>query len=219
MTDISNRTLGMLMGIALFVSAMGIFSTGSNFFEIVGFATTGTGQARINVTPMIALNMTTTTIDFGNGTVTVSAINCTISSDRFGLNGTNPSKCFKATAGMGNTGSSRGSGFILANVGNVMLNVTVKATKNGSIKSGRDAFWGGKSQNGLYKYKCRGNGTSKLTTYTNVNNLSVFCQTGVPISPSNYFVLDINLTIPKNATNLKNDTLTFTASRACQSAC
>jgi len=120
---------------------------------------------------------------------------------------------------MGNTGSSHGSGFTLANVGNVIINVTVKATKNGSIKTGKDAFWGVKSQNGLYKFKCRGNGTSKISSYTNVNNLSVFCQTNVPISPSNYFVLDINLTIPKNATNLKNDTLTFTASRACATAC
>ncbi|MBS3115187.1 hypothetical protein J4482_01015 [Candidatus Woesearchaeota archaeon] len=219
MADISNKTFITLIGITLFVSAIGMFSTGNDFFNLVGFATSGTGQARINVTPLLALNMTQTIIDFGNGTVAGSAVNCTISSDRLGLNGTNPEKCFVATSGMGNTGSSHGSGFTLANVGNVIINVTVKATKNGSIKTGKDAFWGVKSQNGLYKFKCRGNGTSKISSYTNVNNLSVFCQTNVPISPSNYFVLDINLTIPKNATNLKNDTLTFTASRACATAC
>jgi len=217
MADISNKTFITLIGITLFVSAIGMFSTGNDFFNLVGFATSGTGQARINVTPLLALNMTQTIIDFGNGTVAGSAVNCTISSDRLGLNGTNPAKCFPATSGMGATGSSNG-GFSMENVGNVMINVTVKATKNGSRKDG-NSFWGGKSQDGLYKYRCRGNGTTQITTFTKVFNNTRSCQTNVPIYPSNRFVLDINLTIPKNATNLKNDTLTFTASRACATAC
>ncbi len=221
MADISNKTFITLLGIALFVSAVGMFSTGGNFFKIVGFATSGTGQARINVTPLVALNMTQTIIDFGNGTVAVSAINCTISSNKIGLNSSIPSKCFPATAGMGATGSSRGSGFLLANIGNVMINVTVKATKNGSDPK---TFWGAKSPKGKYLWRCRGNGTTikAKENFTNVNNKTTadLCQTKIPITPGvNGFVLDINLTVPKNATNLKNDTLTFTASRTCASTC
>ena len=217
MPDISNKAFITLMGVALFVSVIGMFGTGNNFLNLAGFATTGTGQTRINVTPLIALNLTNIVIDFGNGTVATNALNCTISSDRIGLNGTNPAKCFPASAGMGATGAARG-GFSMENIGNVMINVTVKATKNGTRKDG-NSFWGVKSQGGLYKYRCRGNGTTQISAFTNVFNNTKSCQTNVPVYPSSRFVLDINLTIPKNATGLKNDTLTFTASRACESAC
>jgi len=213
MVDISKNTLGLFIGLAVISSIVG-FGVQSGLLSILGFATTATGQARINVTPLTALNITHNIIDFGNGTVAASSVNCTLSSDRTGdiLN------CFLPS--WGNDGPLRG-GFNFTNIGNTIINVTVKATKNGSQKTGSTSFWGVKSQGGLYKYRCVGDGgTSKIATFTNVNNKTTRCIDFVPITLSNRgFALHINITIPKNATGVKNDTLTFTASRACASSC
>ena len=221
MSDISNKTFGMLIGIALFVSAVGMFSIpGNDFFSFVGFATTsnGSGQVKINVTALISLNLTRAMIDFGNGTVSSAATNCTLSSNRIGLNSSIPAKCFPAT--WGNTGAGNG-GFSMENIGNVMLNVSVRAYKNGSIRTGTRSFWGTKSQDGKYMYKCFGNGTEPtlIATFIPVRNNSVLCEGRVPVFPSNRFVVDINITIPKNSTGYHNDTLTFVGSRACSSDC
>jgi len=212
MKDVTDRTLTLLIGLAIVVSVVG-FGVQSGLLSILGFATTATGQARINVTPLTALNITHNIIDFGNGTVESANTNCTLSSDRTG----DILSCFLPS--WGNDGPQRG-GFDLANIGNTIINITVKATKNGSMKSGSTSFWGVKSQGGLYKYKCKGNGTSKIATFTNVNNKTTRCIDLVPISvDTRGFSVHINITIPKNASGVKNDTLTFTASRACATTC
>lgn len=216
MADISNKTFGILLGIALFVSAIGIFSIPRNdFFSLVGFVTTGEGQARVNVTPLLSINLTKMLIDFGNGTVATSAVNCTIASNRIGLNNSNPTKCFPNSEVTGVTGAS-GGGFAMQNIGNMIINVTVAAKRNGSDPK---SFWGARSPYGAYRYRCFGNGTSQISAFTKVINKTINCQTMIPVSPANRFVIDINLTIPKNASGIKNDTLTFTASRACASTC
>lgn len=210
MADISNKTFGTLIGIALFISIIGIFSTGTDLFKIIGFATTGTGQARVNVTPLISLNITHNLIDFGNGTVNPGLVNCTMSSDKTGDYLT----CFTPTTG--GDGPISG-GFTVANIGNVNINVTVKATQNGSLKNGNN-FWG--TEGGRYLYKCSGNGTAVISTFQLVNNRTKLCQGNVEsTSGSNGFTLDINITIPGNVTGFKNDTLTFTASRTCPALC
>ena len=209
MADISNSTLGVLVGIALVVSLIGLFSLPQGgLSSITGLGTTGV--ARINITEAARVNVTTTLIDFGNGTLKQGETSCTLSSDRDG----DINDCFQEE--FGNDGPKSG-GFQLVNSGSVNINVTVRGTKNGSLTSGSTSFWG--QANGAYLYRCNGhgNGTDAQNNFTVVQNFTeantLLCMGDLPSADgTDGFHVDINITIPEGATGLFNDTLTFGAS-------
>jgi hypothetical protein len=206
MGDISNKTLGAIVGLALVVSLVGLFSINNG--GLSGLVTYGTtGQARINISELAALNVTHNVIDFGNGTLESSVNNCTLTSER--PSNPDPFNCWTGT------GATSG-GFTVVNVGNVALNVTVKAVKNGSMTSGAKSFFG--TTGSRYMWRCAvgsPNGTNKLAAYTSVRNASTSCVTRLNTTAgSDAFALHLNITIPSTATGRKNDTITFTGIKA-----
>ncbi|HME86921.1 MAG TPA: hypothetical protein VKE88_00750, partial [Candidatus Nanoarchaeia archaeon] len=118
--------------------------------------------------------------------------------------------CF--TPSFGSDGPQSG-GLNVVNVGNVNINVTFAATKNGSQSSGATTFWG--VPGGKYLYKCVGNGTIDASGYANIQNISgQLCVSNVTASAGfDAFTLHVNITIPEAAYGYKNDTLTFFASQ------
>lgn len=205
MSDISNQTLGMLVGIALMVSLFGLFSIPNNLISIGGFGTIG--QARINISSSAALNVTQDMIDFGNGTVESSFTSCTLSSEEFILTGNaDPINCW--------TGSgAQTGGFNVVNIGNTYLNVTATATKR-NLSDGTNSFWG--VTGAQYMWRCIGNGTIASPIYRAIENDTATNCTST-LSPTNgqdAFTMHINITFPSNVTGTHNDTITFTGSLA-----
>ena len=62
MTDISNKTLAVIVGVALVVSLVGLFNLPNSIGLLTGLGTTG--QARINITANAELNVTVATVDW-----------------------------------------------------------------------------------------------------------------------------------------------------------
>jgi hypothetical protein len=205
MADISNKMLGVIVGIALVISIVGLFSIPNEGFTFIGFGTTG--QARINITSSAALNVTQTTIDFGNGTVSQGYPGNCVMSTRDAVR--DPNNCFTATVGLKD--SPTPFDFDIVNVGNVVLNVTINSTY-----SSNTSFWGGVSGGG-YMLSCAGNGTaaSVITGWATPNGTALPCAVYLNATfGQNEFRADINISIPQAAVGVHNDTLTFTGSAA-----
>ena len=201
MADISNKTLGFLVVVALLVSAFGLFSLQNG--GITGLGITGT--TRINITATAAVNVTKTTVDFGNSTIQGNAFNCTITTETATQT---PSGCWGGTYNLG--------GFRVVNVGNVQTNVTVVGTRLNAT-----SFFG--VAGGRYTFRCvvgAANGTSVQTTYTKLNTTAKACVSFLePAAGLDGFSTHVNITIPGAASGVKTDTVTFTATRACASSC
>lgn len=192
MTDISNKTLGVIVGIALVVSLIGLFSLNNSPITGLGH----TGLAKINITQLAEFNVTQTTIDFGNGSIEQGAPGgiCQLTtSEATG----DPRNCWLAdTDGATN-------GFLIENVGNVKLNISVV-----SEKANADDFWG--ASGGQYRFKCSGNGTVLLSDYTTVGTSADDCIGYLNATNGEDVIrMDINITIPASATGIHNDTVTF----------
>lgn len=202
MADITNKTLAVLIGLAIAVSLAGLFSLPNNPFFISGFLVSE-GQARLNITETASLNVTESFIDFGNGTIEQDDLNCTLTSET--PTASDPLDCWSGL------GATRG-GFEAVNIGNVNLNVTITATHNGTNSTD---FWG--VTGGYYMWKCMGNGTIEPSV-VNYSDVAVFarrCTDGLSsIMGTDGFTVHLNITIPPDAIGFKNDTVTFTASKA-----
>ena len=206
MADISNKTLSVVVGLALVITLFGLFSLPNGIGALTGFGTTG--YARINITENAALNVTVSVIDFGNGSVETAYSSCTLTTSEASED---PRNCFLPT---GTSGDGATNGFQIVNVGNVILNVTANSTKSSPVD-----FWGTSTGNEKYALKCSGNGT-----YTNANFSGIYSQVNGndqncvarlnATSGQDEFRMDINITIPDIALGVKNDTITFTGSKA-----
>ncbi len=212
MADISNKMLGIIVGIALVISIIGLYTVSSNFGSITGFGTTGTAQ--INITQSAQLNVTQSLMDFGNGTVAQGfsgsvggCPGCCVMSSLDGSR--DPNSCFTATWGLKDASDS----FHIQNVGNVQLNVTVNSTYNSAA-----AFWG--VSGGNYTFKCLGNVTNYnamayVGNWTTPNGVAQNCSFYLNATTyQNEFLLAINISIPQAASGFKNDTWTFTGTKA-----
>lgn len=201
MADISNKSLGLFVGLALMVSAVGFLSlNGSLVSYLTGLATSDYGEVKINITESASLNLTQRVIDFGNGSVTESYPNCTMTSEIAG----DPNTCF--TAAWGSEGAGHG-GFRVVNIGNVNLNVTVTSIKTAAT------FWG--VTGGEYLFKCTGNNSIAQPNYTALVASAQPCVRNLSVSDgSDAVTVEINITIPITATGYKNDTITITGSKA-----
>ncbi len=205
MEDIPNKTLSVIVGMALVVSVIGMFSLSDHLNLITGFGTTGTAQ--VNITKSAILNVTQPTMDFGNGTISPGA-NCVMSSLDVSRD---PNNCFTASNGLKD---ATNSSFHAQNVGNVALNVTVT-----DLYSNASAFWG--VNGGNYTFECLDNVTNngasgEVTTWTTPNSTAPLkCSLYLNSTYlQNEFLLAINISIPTTAYGFKNDTWTFTATQA-----
>jgi len=71
MSDISNKTLAILVGVAICISLVGIFAAQRGVI-VTGMASTGTGQVNLTITEITSI-LVTNNIDFGAGYVNDSA--------------------------------------------------------------------------------------------------------------------------------------------------
>jgi hypothetical protein len=167
---------------------------------ITGKAPVTTGTISLNIQEQVLINVTTTAMAFGN--VYVNETNCSLNSQEGG-DGT----CPAATAGTGANG-----GLVFENIGNVGINVTINPGKNAS------EFLGGTFGVPLYYLKCRakqGSGTAVLSSYINVTeSTATLCYGDLPYTSGGTTYdayLDANLTIPRDVSGAKTDTVTFNA--------
>ncbi len=81
MSDISNKTLAILIGIAIVISLVGILSVGrGGVVYLTGTATSGQGPVAFNATSEVSI-LVQDSINFGNGRVDSTANNATLDSE------------------------------------------------------------------------------------------------------------------------------------------
>lgn len=160
--SISNKTLVVLLVIAIGVSVMGIWvSLSKQSVVLTGASTSQIGTVQLRVSEFVGISINNNSIDFGNITLTQGLINCTLNSsqstDPLNLTGnvSQPSPvvnytCLPADPGCICNGSSTfaPSFFEIQNDGNVRINLSIQSAMNAS------AFFGGStlSQQKYYAY-------------------------------------------------------------------
>ncbi len=127
MADISNKTLAILIGIAIIVSVIGILSVPGRTTITGAAINTTTGTANVTIQSITQITLVNNTVDFGVGFVNGSDVACTLESNRSSkLNASNGS-----TAGVpcqGFNAPAIGPFFLLDNNGNVNVSVTMNGT-------------------------------------------------------------------------------------------
>ena len=119
MTDISNKTLAILVGIAIVVSIFGILSVPRGGVTIIGAAVnTTTGVANVTINTVTLIRLKNNTVDFGAGFVNTSGTSCTMESNNTVASRSTACEGFRTTGN--NAIFDR---FVIENAGNV--NVTL----------------------------------------------------------------------------------------------
>jgi len=127
MQDLSHKTLVMLLIVAIVVSIIGVWaglSKLSNQPSITGLPTEG--NATVNILQQIAVNLTNFTIDFG-----VGFVNSTFTTAFLDTEG-GPGIPAAEGNSSGWNQSVIDQAFIIENIGNTIINVSVQADKNGT---------------------------------------------------------------------------------------
>jgi len=217
MGDISNKTLALLVGVAIVISLVGIFSVPKGgIVYITGRGTTGTTS--YGVLSELTINVTQTAVNFGTGRVLTGYNNCTISS-----NYTEESEMMEGSASPGcggNWTSTIANGFIVRNDGTVNVNVTVKSTK---LAAGFIPTYGTPSVTPTYDFEsynaeamsCVSGDT--VTHWTAMSNTTekVICSNLSNADSHDELSVPIQLTIPDNVMNgTYSDTVTFAATQS-----
>ncbi len=187
MADISNKTLAILVGIALVVSVIGIFGPG-----FTGKATTAQGTAYIYPLGALAISIVDNSIDFLNGTIDNTG--CTIDS----WDGSRTSGC------QGTTWLSTKDVFIINNTGTVNSSVKIKASKDA-------ATWlGGTSPSQQYRVGAGNCASGPESTYAELGTSdSDLCD---QLNVGEILEVPMKVTLADNAnTGQQTNTITFTA--------
>lgn len=132
MAEISNKTLAVLVVLAIIISLWGVLLMGKG--PAVGRTTTAEGRANISVTNTTAISLVANNINFGTGRVNGSYDYCEINTSTDEIDST---ACigFQAPA----------DGFVVRNDGNNNVNLTLASNKAAS------GFLGGTSPEFNYK--------------------------------------------------------------------
>jgi len=215
MGDISNKTLALLVGVAIVISLVGIFSVPKGgIVYITGRGTTGTTS--YNVQSELTINVTQTAVAFGTGKVNTGDNNCTVSSN-YTTGGTETSGSASTGCGGNWTGVNTRS-FIVRNDGTVNVNVTVQSGKSAATFI---PTYGTPSVTQTYDFQsysaetgaCIGD-DGLVSTWTAMTNTtaSIICQNLSTSDGSDELSIPIRLTIPDNVQNgTYTDTVTFAA--------
>jgi len=136
--EISNQTLGILLVAAIALSLIGTFVTVTKVgqqptIRLVGYApATDTGTALVNLTvdQILDINFTTAGADFGVGSITPGAVNCTKVTSGLGAQmGDGAANCTQFTPG------SIGS-LVIENIGNVNVTLNLSFNQNAASMIG-----------------------------------------------------------------------------------
>jgi len=201
MSDISNKTLAILVGIAIVISLLGVLSVGKGGVSyITGKGSTGTGPVSFNATSEVSIKVVGS-IDFGNGRVNATAANATLDS----ADGTT----------VGGSWSFSAQNIKVENDGtvNISVNLSAGASENAA------GLIGGTSP--LFQMKgiaTEGSSCVTLqTTYTAVPASSEepfeMCDILQYVNSADEFNVSAKVAIPSDAaTGARNATITFSAS-------
>jgi len=202
MSDISNKTLAILVGIAIVVSLVGILSIGKGgVVYITGKGTSGQGPVSFNATTEVSIKVTGS-IDFGNGRVNATANNATLDS----YDGTD----------IGGTWTFSAQSIKVENDGTVNVSVNLSADGNNNA----NGLIGGTSP--LFQMKGfvteSGACVTLQTTYANVPNSTqtplAICDLLQYVNSADEFNVSAKLVIPSDApAGARNATITFSASQ------
>lgn len=143
--EITNKALAIIVGIAIVANLAVLFTvTGSNKFTAYDVLLND-GTAAVNISHLVAINVTQRAIDFGSGRITADgATGCRLES-RDLVDGTGVPQCWTNQSEYLVTGPT---GFVIQNVGNVNTSVTVNSN------SDANTFIGG--TNPTYEFGLRG---------------------------------------------------------------
>lgn len=163
---------------------------------VSGFASTDTGSASLTVTSTADINFTDDTISFGAGRVNPSVSGATLDTDA----GT-------VTDG---TWTPETTGFVLENVGNVNVSLTLQSGKNAAeLLAGTSPTYKLKVTN-VEAGSCETNG---MSSYTEVDkNKQAACGNFLYATGSNSINVDLQLFVPYDSnTGALSDTITAEA--------
>ena len=218
MSDISNKTLAVVVSVSVAIFLIGVLlsvQSKQGLTGITGLATTNqTGTAQLTVTSATELTNQVSSINWGSGFVNASHTNCTMDSE--------------GTLGLGCvTFSSQSSGFLLENTGNTNLSVnyTSDSTAATFIGGTTPLFRLKASPNSVESQSGESSATDTVTScnntwtpssYTDVTTAGAFLcgtSTSYPLSSEaaqDAVVIDITVLIPENApAAAKSAVLTF----------
>jgi hypothetical protein len=202
MADISNKTLAILVGIAIVVSVVGILSLGKpSVLYVTGRGTTDGGNVSVNLTSELSI-LVTNNINFGNGRVAAGSPNATLESS--------------GVAAVGGSWATITQYITVENDG------TVNASVNVSADSGINTWLGGTGA--INDMQIKGHATesnacpSLVTTYQSIQDINA----DVTICPllkygkvEDSFNTSIKLVVPSDATmGSKKVSLTYSAKLA-----
>lgn len=195
MEDISNKTLALLLGVAIVVSLVGIFTAETGTI-ITGRATdTGTGTLDFETDSVVDITVSGT-INWGIGAVTTGQDSATLYSD--------------GTATLNGNWSTQNTPITVENVGTENVSLTIYSSNDA------EHFIGGTSPAMTFTAtqseanSCPGTLAGATTAYTNDTGTSV-CDSFGTLGTANALEVDFTLTVPADAdTSTHTQTVTFT---------
>jgi hypothetical protein len=215
MGDISNKTLALLVGVAIVISLVGIFSVPKGgIVYLTGRGTTGTTS--YGVQSELTINVTQTAVAFQSGKVETGYTSCVVSSN-YTTNAVETVGSASAGCGGNWTGTNTRS-FIVRNDGTVNVNITVQSAK---LAAGFIPTYGTPTVTPTYDFKSfDADGTGACISADLVSSWTAMSNTTAKVICSNLSNADatdelsvpIQLTIPDNVMNgTYSDTVTFAA--------
>jgi hypothetical protein len=200
MSDVSNKTLAILVGIAIIISLVGILSVSRGGVRYISGGATGSGPVSFNATSEVSI-LVTGSIDWGNGRVNKTAASATLDSD--------------AGTVVGGTWTPVTQYINIENDGTENITVDLNANANNNAAG----LIGGTSPSFKMKGVDVDGGCAALeTTYTAVPNST---ETKFNICPvmtydvdNDEFKVAAELVIPSDAAaGARNATITFTGTK------
>ena len=237
MAEISNKTLALLLIVAIIISLGGMLITLNRLSKlfvppVTGFGTTGTVQ--LSIAETVSINFSAATMDFGPGAVDTGKAGCLVQNNY--TNGSNfdnsgtalpfTNNCTAddfhgnvsnfAVQNIGNrnvtlniTGGSARTLFGVSG-GNYTFNITNKPGSAACLNASSDSYWDNSegTQTQIAWTVFKGTGAA--------NEIAICNETGrgMPFeSPNNMFYLNIRLNVPYLAYGSLSDTITLEATR------
>lgn len=205
MEDISNKTLALLVGVAVILSVSAVYFTQQNVVSMTGMATaTGQGNVSLNITGTASINVTGN-IDFGSGSHDAGAEYAYLNS--------------KATAAEYGTWTYAVQNISVVNDGNTNLSLEIESSKNASgLLGGTGTYLTGfeflmdEAETGACVSGIANGSTFADGDFTNYqpDTKLVVCDDFSPFTSSNELHMSVNLTVPKDAIKDVQQTATIT---------
>lgn len=197
MNELSNRTLALLLVLAIIFSLGGTLLALGRISKlgITGMVTnTTSGYVNLSITQRVCINLTTASVNFGSGYVGMGCSNCTM--ETFGGISNFAGCCISFVA--------PATGLVIENTGNTALQVNANFT-NSSFIGGTNSQFRMKVINNESQ-SCATLGATWSPDYATVptynagsENLGLICDRLTPNQANDTIQLHINITIPDNA--------------------